>query len=140
MRNRRVKEFWRISDEEKQKKLQNLTELSQKMIPVLEKDISYKGKMQICRLIIDVIKIDGNNLEIALIVPEWKEDTKTKRKEARLDLVKDFFDEWSSFIDKNKTFEDNILKGSTLCYVIGGSSEARTQDLLLKRELLYRLS
>jgi hypothetical protein len=59
----------KISEEEKEKKLQDLNELSQKMMPILEKEISYKGKMQICRLLIDVIKIDGKNIEIDLIIP-----------------------------------------------------------------------
>jgi hypothetical protein len=39
------------------------------MIAYLKEDLSYKAKTQICRLLVDVIRIDGYNLEIDLIVP-----------------------------------------------------------------------
>ena len=109
--------------------------LSNNMIAYLKEDLSYKAKTQICRLLVDVIRIDGYNLEIDLIVPSDDNNSDWKRKEARLDLVKDFFEEWNSFIDKNKTSEDNILESSTLRYVNGRGRETRTHNPTLPKRV-----
>jgi len=127
----------RLTEAEKKKRLNDMKKLSERMISILDKQISYKGKMEICRLLIDKIVFDGCNLEIDLIVPDSnKENTKNKRwsSTARLDLVKNFFEEWNDFISKKELPNQDWFESSMSCYINGGSSGARTQDLPLKRE------
>ena len=113
----------RLSDAEKKKRLKDLEELSQKMIPVLEKKMSYKAKMKICRLLIDKVIFDGSHLEIDLIIPDSSEHRRERWKEAsmsRLDLVKNFFEEWSDFISKKELSDQNWFESSMSCYMNGG--------------------
>jgi len=86
----------RLSEEEKQKQLKSLEELSMKILPILRGKLSYKGKMEVCRLLIERIQIDWDKLEIQLIVPDNeknKKSLKANKTTSRLNLVKDFFEE-----------------------------------------------
>lgn len=121
-----------ISDVEKENQLKDLVNLSSKLINKLD-DLSYEGKASICRLLIDKIVIEWENIEIILLVPIEK--VENKKKESRIDLVKEFFQKQNNFINTKIASKDEIFKDYRLCNINGRRRETRTHNPTLPKRV-----
>ena len=105
-----------LTEEQKQEQLNDLIKLS-KQIRLELSNITYKEKTDICRMLVDKIEIEDDNVEITLLIPiSWKWRQKWDYKK---DLVKNFFDTDNSFLDKKIVFKDIISKNYLLCNING---------------------
>ena len=118
-----------VSDELKKKQLRDLKTLSKRLMKYMKDDkVSYETKTYLCRLLIEKVELEGEYVEITMIVPDLdKREMWSPRKE----LVNDFFDDKQDFINitninNKKTTLENKISGVELCLANGISDRNRT--------------
>ena len=131
-----------ISEIEKKQQLKDLKKLSTKISDYIKSEnIAYDVKTDICRQLINNIVIDNNDVEITLSVPDTRKRSiwnyKDKVLENMFDTTNTFITDTINKVQKNtkKLFSD-----VKLCSFFGGFTGLRSQDLSLKRRVLYQLS
>ncbi len=121
-----------LSVKQKQEQLNDLVELSSRIMLELDK-LDYQDRTKICRLFIDRIEIEKDNIEITLLVPiTWKNREKWNYKK---DVVKDFFSTESKFINQKIAPKEVNLKDYLLCNVNGRKCETRTHNPTLPKRV-----
>ena len=124
-----------LTEEQKQKQLEDLTALSLKMMNKLD-DLSYEEKTEICRNLIDKIEIEDEKLEITLLVPiNWNDTNKSKAA-----ITSGFFNNKNSFIKDNlKTPLTTYGSKKELDVINGRRCGTRTRNPTVPNRVRYQL-
>lgn len=97
-----------VSENLKKQQLKDLKKLAKKLMSYIENDkLSYESKTHICRLLVEKIEINKENVEITLIVPV---ENIRDRGNARKEIVNDFFEDKQDFISNTKINNKKTLE------------------------------
>lgn len=98
---------------EKKRQMRDLKKLSSEIYEcIFEDELDYETKTQICRLLIDKVCIDGDDVEIHMFVPKSKQRGRPKDKKFK--IVESMFQESTVEISSTMKSAYKKLKGLTL--------------------------